>query len=90
MLDNRTLVIEPASGRDGDVHFIYRVENLRLTQGDCGHGYNMTSVPLENHIKNPFHSFHTRVRAAMSDFIKLDFITFLLAVESQCCIWVRL
>ncbi|XP_011601535.2 disintegrin and metalloproteinase domain-containing protein 12 isoform X1 [Takifugu rubripes] len=60
MLDNRTLVIEPASGRDSDVHFIYRVENLRLTQGDCGHGYNMTSVPLENHIKNPFHSFHTR------------------------------
>lgn len=50
----------------------------------------MTSVPLENHIKNPFHSFHTRVRAAMSDFITLDFIALLLAVEFQCCIWVRL
>lgn len=85
MLENRTFLIEPASRRDNEAHFIYRVENLRLTQGDCGHGFNMTSVPLENHIKNPFHSFHTRVRAALSAFIKLDFIALLLAVVLNRC-----
>lgn len=92
MLQNETFVIEPASGCDSEAHFIYRVENLRLTQGDCGHGFNMTSVPLENHMKNPFQSFHTRVRTALSGFIKLDFIALLLAVEMgfQCCTGVRL
>lgn len=90
VLENKTFVIEPASGRDSEAHFIYRVENLRLTQGDCGHGFNMTSVPLENHIKNPFQSFHTRVRTALAAFIKLDFIALLLAVATfQCCIGVR-
>lgn len=89
MLENKTFVIEPASGHNSEAHFIYRVENLRLTQGDCGHGFNMTSVPLGNHIKNPFQSFHTRVRTAVSG--KLDFIALLLAVEMefQCCIGVR-
>lgn len=82
MLENKTFVIEPASAGDSEAHFIYRVENLRLTQGDCGHGFNMTSVPLENHIKNPFQSFRTRVRTALSAFIKLDFIALLLAVET--------
>lgn len=91
MLENKTFVIEPASGRDSEAHFISRVENLRLTQGDCGHGFNMTSVPLENHIKNPFQSFHTRVRTALSGFIKLGFIALLLAAETefQCCVGVR-
>lgn len=91
MLENKTFVIEPASGRDSKAHFIYRVENLRLTQGDCGHGFNMTSVPLENHIKNPFQSFHTRVRTALSGFIMLGFMALSIAVETQfqCCIGVR-
>lgn len=79
MLENKTFVIEPASGGDSEAHFIYRVENLRLTQGDCGHGFNMTSVTLENHIKNPFLSLHTRVRTALSGLINLDFIALLLA-----------
>lgn len=64
-LENKTFVIEPASGGEGDAHFIYRAEHLRLAQGDCGHGFNMTSVPLGNHIRNPFQSFHTRVRTSL-------------------------
>lgn len=61
-LDNRTFIIEPASGRDNDAHLIYRVEKLALTQGDCGHGFNISSIAAENHIRNPFQSFRTRVR----------------------------
>ncbi|XP_076599256.1 disintegrin and metalloproteinase domain-containing protein 12 isoform X2 [Chaetodon auriga] len=59
-LENKTFIIEPVSGRDNCAHFIYRVEELRLTPGDCGHGFNMSSVAPENHIKSPFQSFHTR------------------------------
>nr|XP_015800337.2 disintegrin and metalloproteinase domain-containing protein 12 isoform X2 [Nothobranchius furzeri] len=59
-LENKTFIIEPASGHDAGVHFIYRVEELRLTTGACGHGFNMSSVATENHIKSPFQSFHTR------------------------------
>uniref|UniRef100_H3D739 ADAM metallopeptidase domain 12 n=1 Tax=Tetraodon nigroviridis TaxID=99883 RepID=H3D739_TETNG len=60
VLENKTFIIEPVSGHDNEAHFIYRVENLRLTQGDCGHGFNMTSVFFKNHIKNPFQSSRTR------------------------------
>ncbi|XP_070834081.1 disintegrin and metalloproteinase domain-containing protein 12 isoform X2 [Chaetodon trifascialis] len=59
-LENKTFVVEPVSGRDNCAHFIYRVEELRLTPGDCGHGFNMSSVAPENYIKSPFQSFHTR------------------------------
>ncbi|KAM7408559.1 hypothetical protein PAMA_002331 [Pampus argenteus] len=59
-LENKTFIIEPVSGRDAGTHFIYRVEELRLTPGACGHGFNMSSVAPENHIKSPFQSFHTR------------------------------
>ncbi|XP_041804030.1 disintegrin and metalloproteinase domain-containing protein 12 [Chelmon rostratus] len=59
-LENKTFIIEPVSGHDNCAHFIYRVEELRLTPGDCGHGFNMSSVAPENYIKNPFQSFHTR------------------------------
>ncbi|XP_035461613.2 disintegrin and metalloproteinase domain-containing protein 12 isoform X3 [Scophthalmus maximus] len=59
-LENKTFIIEPASGQDDGSHFIYRVEELRLTPGACGHGFNMSSVAPENHIKSPFQSFHTR------------------------------
>lgn len=91
VLENKTFIIEPVSGHDNEAHFIYRVENLRLTQGDCGHGFNMTSVFFKNHIKNPFQSSRTRVRAALSGFIKLVFIPLLSAVETefQCCLGVR-
>uniref|UniRef100_A0A1A8N002 ADAM metallopeptidase domain 12 n=2 Tax=Nothobranchius pienaari TaxID=704102 RepID=A0A1A8N002_9TELE len=59
-LENKTFIIEPASGHDAGVHFIYRVEELRLATGACGHGFNLSSVATENHIKSPFQSFHTR------------------------------
>ncbi|XP_058508298.1 disintegrin and metalloproteinase domain-containing protein 12 isoform X2 [Solea solea] len=59
-LENKTFIMEPESGRDAGSHFIYRVEELRLTPGACGHGFNMSSVAPENHIKSPFQSFHTR------------------------------
>lgn len=67
-LENKTFIIEPVSSHDSDAHFIYRVEKLRLTQGDCGHGFNMSSITSENYIKSPFQSFHTRVRLALSVF----------------------
>ncbi|XP_062257686.1 disintegrin and metalloproteinase domain-containing protein 12 [Platichthys flesus] len=59
-LENKTFIIEPASGQSDGSHFIYRVEELRLTQGSCGHGFNMSSVAPEKQIKSPFQSFHTR------------------------------
>ncbi|XP_029962818.1 disintegrin and metalloproteinase domain-containing protein 12 [Salarias fasciatus] len=59
-LENKTFIIEPVSGNDTGAHFIYRVEELRLTPGACGHGFNMSSVAPENHIKSPFQSFHNR------------------------------
>nr|XP_020460047.1 disintegrin and metalloproteinase domain-containing protein 12-like isoform X1 [Monopterus albus] len=60
VLENKTFIIEPVSGHDTGAHFIYRVEELRLTPGACGHGFNMSSVAPEDHIKSPFHSFHSR------------------------------
>lgn len=64
-LENKTFIIEPMSSNDNDTHFIYRVEKLKLSPGDCGHGFNMSSVAAENHIKNPFQSFHARVRLVL-------------------------
>ncbi|KAG7512547.1 disintegrin and metalloproteinase domain-containing protein 12-like isoform X2 [Solea senegalensis] len=59
-LENKTFIMEPESGRDAGSHFIYRVEELRLTPGACGHGFNVSSVAPEDHITSPFQSFHTR------------------------------
>ncbi|KAK2824416.1 hypothetical protein Q5P01_021591 [Channa striata] len=59
-LENKTFIIEPVSGRDTGAHFIYRVDELTLTPGACGHGFNMSSFAPESHIKSPFQSFHTR------------------------------
>ncbi|XP_028278923.1 disintegrin and metalloproteinase domain-containing protein 12-like isoform X2 [Parambassis ranga] len=59
-LENKTFIIEPVEGRVTGAHFVYRVEELKLTTGSCGHGFNMSSIPTENHIKSPFQSFHSR------------------------------
>ncbi|KAF7665878.1 hypothetical protein LDENG_00131080 [Lucifuga dentata] len=59
-LENKTFIIEPASDHDTGAHFIYRIEELRLTPGSCGHGFNMSYVAPKNHIINPFQSFSTR------------------------------
>ncbi|XP_029376715.1 disintegrin and metalloproteinase domain-containing protein 12 isoform X2 [Echeneis naucrates] len=59
-LKNKTFIIEPVPGQDIGSHFIYRGEELRLTPGACGHGFNISSAVPGNHIKSPFQSFHTR------------------------------
>ncbi|XP_037127249.1 disintegrin and metalloproteinase domain-containing protein 12 isoform X1 [Syngnathus acus] len=59
-LENKSLVIEPASGKSPDVHFIYRAEQLRLTSGDCGHGDNISSVTPDNDLQSPFRAFRER------------------------------
>uniref|UniRef100_A0A669F0E4 ADAM metallopeptidase domain 12 n=1 Tax=Oreochromis niloticus TaxID=8128 RepID=A0A669F0E4_ORENI len=65
-LENKTFIIEPVSGDDTGVHFIYRVEELRLTPGACGHSFNTRfgqcfalsrcsiHLPLFPSIKNSF------------------------------------
>uniref|UniRef100_A0A3Q4MX41 ADAM metallopeptidase domain 12b n=1 Tax=Neolamprologus brichardi TaxID=32507 RepID=A0A3Q4MX41_NEOBR len=45
-LENKTFIIEPVSGDDIGVHFIYRVEELRLTPGTCGHTLRARSQGL--------------------------------------------
>ncbi|MEQ2243943.1 Disintegrin and metalloproteinase domain-containing protein 12, partial [Ilyodon furcidens] len=59
-LENKTFIIQPVSGHLAGAHFIYRLEKLRVTPGACGHGFNLSSVAPETHIKSPFQSFHTR------------------------------
>lgn len=61
-LENKTFVIEPVRRHGNDTHLVYRVEKLAMTQGDCGHGFNMSSVPSEDQIRNPFRFFRSRVR----------------------------
>lgn len=61
-LENRTFVIEPVRRHGNDTHLVYRVEKLAMTQGDCGHGFNLSSVPSEDQIRNPFRFFRARVR----------------------------
>ncbi|KAM9726799.1 disintegrin and metalloproteinase domain-containing protein 12 isoform 2-T2 [Menidia menidia] len=59
-IENKTFIIEPLNGHDTGAHFIFRVEELSLAPGACGHGFNLSSVAPENHIRTPFQSFHTR------------------------------
>uniref|UniRef100_A0A8C5GWH4 Disintegrin and metalloproteinase domain-containing protein 12-like n=1 Tax=Gouania willdenowi TaxID=441366 RepID=A0A8C5GWH4_GOUWI len=56
-LENKTFIIEPVPSNDAGAHFIYRAEELRLTPGACGHGFNMSSVAPESHIKTPIVCF---------------------------------
>lgn len=72
-LENKTFIIEPVSGHDTGAHFIYRVEELRLTPGACGHDFNTSSVVPESHIKSPFQSFHARVRLVLYIFLFVCF-----------------
>ncbi|XP_030235023.1 disintegrin and metalloproteinase domain-containing protein 12 isoform X2 [Gadus morhua] len=65
-LENKTLVIEPTprplSGgyADNNTHLLYRLEDLDLTPGTCGHGFNVSSPAPQDGMGNPFHSFSTR------------------------------
>uniref|UniRef100_A0A8C7RSI8 ADAM metallopeptidase domain 12 n=1 Tax=Oncorhynchus mykiss TaxID=8022 RepID=A0A8C7RSI8_ONCMY len=59
-LENKTFILEPSLYQDNNKHIIYRGENLNLTPGTCGHGFNMSSVTPDNHLRSPFRTFSTR------------------------------
>ncbi|XP_046885169.1 disintegrin and metalloproteinase domain-containing protein 12-like isoform X2 [Hypomesus transpacificus] len=59
-LENKTYILEPAFEPDNGTHLIYRGEDLNLSPGTCGHGFNLSSVTLDNHLRSPFQSFSTR------------------------------
>uniref|UniRef100_A0A4W5MI70 Peptidase M12B propeptide domain-containing protein n=1 Tax=Hucho hucho TaxID=62062 RepID=A0A4W5MI70_9TELE len=59
-LENKTFLLEPSLDQDNYTHIIYRGENLNLSSGTCGHGFNMSSVTPDNHLRSPFRTFSTR------------------------------
>ncbi|CAB1343690.1 unnamed protein product, partial [Coregonus sp. 'balchen'] len=59
-LENKTFILEPSLYQDNNKHIIYRGENLNLSPGTCGHGFNMSSVSPNNHLRSPFRTFSTR------------------------------
>ncbi|XP_055758438.1 disintegrin and metalloproteinase domain-containing protein 12-like isoform X4 [Salvelinus fontinalis] len=59
-LENKTFILEPSLYQDNNKHIIYRGENLNLSPGTCGHGFNMSSVIPDNHLRSPFRTFSTR------------------------------
>ncbi|KAM9559068.1 disintegrin and metalloproteinase domain-containing protein 12 isoform 1-T1 [Salvelinus alpinus] len=59
-LENKTFILEPSLDQDNYTHIIYRGENLNLSSGTCGHGFNMSSVTPDNHLRSPFRTFSTR------------------------------
>uniref|UniRef100_A0A674DND1 ADAM metallopeptidase domain 12 n=1 Tax=Salmo trutta TaxID=8032 RepID=A0A674DND1_SALTR len=59
-LENKTFVLEPSLDQDNYTHIIYRGENLNLSSGTCGHGFNISSVTPDNHLRSPFRTFSTR------------------------------
>ncbi|XP_024280708.1 disintegrin and metalloproteinase domain-containing protein 12 isoform X1 [Oncorhynchus tshawytscha] len=59
-LQNKTFILEPSLYQDNNKHIIYRGENLNLSPGTCGHGFNMSSVTPDNHLRSPFRTFSTR------------------------------
>ncbi|XP_018605131.1 disintegrin and metalloproteinase domain-containing protein 12 isoform X2 [Scleropages formosus] len=46
MLGNKTFVLEPAFNPDNGTHLIYRGEDLYLSPGTCGHGFNTSAFSL--------------------------------------------
>ncbi|XP_062319716.1 disintegrin and metalloproteinase domain-containing protein 12-like [Osmerus eperlanus] len=59
-LENKTYILEPAFEPDNGTHLIYRGEDLKLSPGTCGHGFNLSSDTLDNQLRSPFQSFSTR------------------------------
>uniref|UniRef100_A0A8C7RSG4 ADAM metallopeptidase domain 12 n=1 Tax=Oncorhynchus mykiss TaxID=8022 RepID=A0A8C7RSG4_ONCMY len=70
-LENKTFILEPSLYQDNNKHIIYRGENLNLTPGTCGHGFNMSSVTPDNHLRSPFRTFSTRVRLKTTKYVEL-------------------
>lgn len=44
MLENTTLMVEPAFEPENDTHVIYEGQELLLPAGTCGHGHNISTV----------------------------------------------
>ncbi|XP_071247314.1 disintegrin and metalloproteinase domain-containing protein 12-like, partial [Salvelinus alpinus] len=66
-LENRSYVLEPSTDPSGGSHRIYRSEQLDLTPGSCGHGFNVSLVRgdtqnTHNQSDSPFGAFSTRQR----------------------------
>ncbi|XP_052361711.1 zinc metalloproteinase/disintegrin-like, partial [Oncorhynchus keta] len=64
-LENRSYVLEPSTDPSSGSHRIYRSEQLNLTPGSCGHGFNISLVhgdtqDSHNQSDSPFGAFSTR------------------------------
>ncbi|KAJ8264467.1 hypothetical protein GJAV_G00149500 [Gymnothorax javanicus] len=55
-LEDKAFVLEPAFFPDNFTHLIYRGENLNVSPGTCGHGYNISDV-LTDYMGGPFQHF---------------------------------
>uniref|UniRef100_A0AAY5KYS4 ADAM metallopeptidase domain 12 n=1 Tax=Esox lucius TaxID=8010 RepID=A0AAY5KYS4_ESOLU len=64
-LENESFILEPpADPSAGSLHRIYRAEQIKLTSGTCGHDFNISWPPGDNHSQSdsPFRVFNTRHR----------------------------
>ncbi|XP_031671658.1 disintegrin and metalloproteinase domain-containing protein 12 [Oncorhynchus kisutch] len=66
-LENRSYVLEPSTDPSSGSHRIYRSEQLNLTPGSCGHGFNISLVHGDtqnshNQSDSPFGASSTRQR----------------------------
>ncbi|XP_030630742.1 disintegrin and metalloproteinase domain-containing protein 12-like [Chanos chanos] len=64
ILEDKTLVLEPTEDPSHNTHHIYRGEKLNLTQGTCGHGFNISHMggDLSGHVGNLHRTFSSRHR----------------------------
>ncbi|XP_064176797.1 disintegrin and metalloproteinase domain-containing protein 12 [Anguilla rostrata] len=58
-LEDKAFVLEPAFFPDNGTHLIYRGENLRLSPGSCGHGFNISNA-VTDYVGGPFRQFSSR------------------------------
>ncbi|XP_066529729.1 disintegrin and metalloproteinase domain-containing protein 12 isoform X1 [Hoplias malabaricus] len=59
LLENETFMVEPAFEPENDTHIVYRGEHLTFPSGTCGHGHNISTLPLSS-TGGPLQSFNTR------------------------------
>ncbi|KAJ8365523.1 hypothetical protein SKAU_G00143540 [Synaphobranchus kaupii] len=58
-LEDKAFVLEPAFFPDNGTHLIYRGENLSMSRGTCGHGFNISNAVTDS-VGGPFRQFGTR------------------------------
>ncbi|XP_068070709.2 disintegrin and metalloproteinase domain-containing protein 12 isoform X6 [Danio rerio] len=59
LLENKTLMVEPAFEPANDTHVIYDGHHLHFPSGTCGHGHNISTVSNTN-TRGLLQSFRTR------------------------------